>query len=197
VLFADYSRAELVAQVRRAGVRVFLLRNYATLDESLASLRELARELRPDAEARAEKIVTDCRARVAALEEKLRGRPRVRVIAPSTYGVIGGAGTTFQDLCDRAGAENLAVTLGHLVGHAQPPNERMLTWPIERVVLPGDNLDDALAPYLKLPPYQFMLAVRERRVAVIPSWQMSTVSHRRVDAYETLARALHPEVFAR
>src|SRR5205807_9182849 len=55
------------------------------------------------------------------------------LIAPSTYGVIPGNDSTFQDLCDHAGAENLAWTLGHLHGHEAPPNEQMLTWPIDRV----------------------------------------------------------------
>ncbi len=195
VLAADYSRLELVEQVRRAGVRVLVFERYNTLDDAFANLRLLARELGGGAPARAERIVADCTARVHALAAKLAGVPRVKVIAPSTYGVIGGAETTFQDLCDRAGAENLAATLGHLVGHQPPPNEQMLTWPIDRVVVAGDNATEALAPFLKLPPYQFMDAVRAKRLALIAPYMLSSVTHHRVAGYEMLARALHPEVF--
>lgn len=195
-LFADYSRAELVEQVRRAGVEVMVLDRYKTLDDAHANLRRLAAALGPEAEARAVRIVAADTARLAALREKLaRARP-ARVIAPSTYGVIAGADTTFQDLCDRAAAENLATTLGGLRGHAAPPGERLLTWPVERVVLAGGSAEEALAPYRRLPPYQFLPAVREGRAAVIPAWMLGCVSHLRVDAYEALARALHPEVFA-
>ncbi len=195
ILVANYSRAEFVSQIRRAGVRVFMVENYSTLDDALANLRALARELGPDAERKAEVIVADCTRRVAALREKLAGVRPVRVIAPSTYGVMGGADTTFQDLCDHAGAENLAATLGGLVGHAPPPSEKMLTWPIDRIVLSGKNLETALAPFLKLPPYQFMPAIRERRIALLKPWHLSSVSHHRVAAYEQLARELHPELF--
>ena len=196
VLVANYSRAEIVAQMKRTGVRVLTIERYKSLEDSYANLRLIARELGPAAEARAERLITACESRVAALREKLRDVKPVRVIAPSTYGVMGGADTTFQDLCDHAGAENLAATLGKLRGHATPPNEQMLAWPIDKVVLASNaSLDEALAPFKKLPPYQFMPAIRENRVALLKSYQLSSVTHHRIDAYEQLARALHPEIF--
>ena len=133
--------------------------------------------------------------RAAKLRERLVGATPVKVIAPSTYGVIGGAGTTFQDLCDFAAAENLAATLGGLEGHAPIPREQMLTWPVEKVVVSGDDVDSALAPFRRLPPYQFMPAVREARVALIESYMLSSVTHHRIEGYERLARELHPERF--
>ncbi len=195
VLVSDYSRAELVAQVRRAGVRVLVFDRYKTLDDAFANLRLLGRELGPTAGARAERVVADGQARLRSLAEKLRGVPPVRVIAPSTYGVIGGADTTFQDLCDHAGATNLAATLGKLTGHAAPPNEQMLTWPVDRVVVSGTSLETGLAPFRTLPPYQFMPAVREGRAVLIDECLLSSVTHHRIEGYEQLARALHPDVF--
>jgi len=195
VLAADYSRLELIEQVRRTGVKVIVITRYATLEDAFSNLRLLAAELGGRAPERAEAIIADCTRRVALLREKLRGVKPVRVIAPSTYGVVAGADTTFDDLCAHAGAINLAKTLGGLRGHQPPPNEKMLTWPIDRVVVEGDDDTIALAPFLKLPPYQYMPAVRERRMARIESYMLSSVSHHRVKGYEMLARALHPEVF--
>ena len=195
VLAASYSRLELIEQVRRAGVHVVSFEHFSTLEDAFANLRLLARELGGEAPARAERIVADCEARVRALAAKLAGIKPVRVIAPSTYGMIPGTDSTFQDQCDHAGAINLAATLGKLVGHQPPPNEQMLTWPIDRVVLAGDNLETALATYRGLPPYQFMAAVREGRAVLIKPYMLSTVTHHRVEVYEMLARALHPEVF--
>lgn len=193
VLFADYSRAELVEQVRRAGVKVLIFDRYKSLEDAYANLRTLAAEL--DAQARAEAVIADCEARVRVLRERLRGARPVRVIAPSTYGVIPGRETTFQDLCDYAAAENLAATLGRLRGHEAPPNEQMLTWPVERVVLAGTSLEEQLALYRRVTPYALMAAVREGRAVLIEPWQLSCVSHLRVKGYEQLARALHPEAF--
>lgn len=195
VLAADYSRLELIEQVRRAGVRVISFDHYTTLADTYANLRLLARELGGGAPVRAERIIADCEARVCALAAKLADVKPVRVIVPSTYGIMGGAETTFQDQCDHAGAVNLAATLGHITGHQASPNEQMLTWPIDMVVVAGRDATTALAPFRDLPPYQFIGAVRDGRVALLQPWMLSSVSHHRIEAYEALARALHPEVF--
>lgn len=195
VLGADFSRVELLQQVENAGVRVIRFTRYKTLEDSYANLRSLARELGPRAERKAEEIITAGETRVAELQLRLAGRDLVRVIAPSTYGVIGGAETTFQDLCDHTGAENLASTLGGLVGHEAPPIEQMLNWPIEKVVLAAASVEQALRPYEKLPPYPYIEAIKQRRVALLKPYMLSSVSHHRIDGYEALARALHPEAF--
>jgi len=195
VLGADYSRGDLLDQVERAGVRVLRFTRYDTLEDAYANLRLLAKELGPAAETRAEQVIAATQQRVTDLRERLAGVIPVKVIAPSTYGLIGGARTSFQDLCDHAGAENVAATVGGLSGYAQAPSEGMLRWPIEVVVVAGASQAAALAPYRDLPPYQFMPAVREGRAALLAPYMMSSVTHHRVDAYEQLARELHPERF--
>ena len=195
ILCANYSRVELVTQARRAGLKVIVFDKYRTIEDAYENLRLLARELGPEAEVKAERIVVDCERRIAELRKRLDGVKPVRVIAPSTYGVIPGDDTTFQDLCDHAGAENLAFTLGHLHGHAAQPNEQMLTWPVDRVVLSGDNVEKALAVFRTISPYQYMPAVKEGRVAMLKYYQLSCVTHYRINGYEQLARALHPERF--
>lgn len=196
ILCADYSRAELVSQVKKAGVRVLIFTKYASLEDSYANLRLLARELGPEAEARAEKVIADCQARVASLQQRLQGVKPVRVMAPSVYGLIPGAKTTFQDLCDHAGAENLAASLGGLEGYKPPPGESLLGWPVECVVVSGDSLEKAMASYQGIAPYKYMPAVREGRGVLVRGVILSCLSHRRVDGYEELARALHPECFS-
>jgi iron complex transport system substrate-binding protein len=193
VLVTDYSRAELVAQIRRAGVRVMVFSRYKTLEDVYANLRLLAYEL--GAEARADALIDSCKARVAALRGRLQGRRPVRILAPSIYGMLAGADTTFQDLCDHAGAENVAATAGGLVGQASAPSERMLTWPIEMLVVSGEDKESALAPYRDLLPYKLMPSVREGRAVLMPENLLACVSHHRIDGYERLARLLHPEAF--
>lgn len=191
VLFTDYSRAELVAQVKRAGVRIWSYDRYATLADAHASLRALAAELGGEAPARAERIVADAEARLSTLARRLAGRVRVAALAPTTYGVLAGRGTTFDDLCARAGADNLAVTLGKLEGFARLPTEAMLAWPVDFFVVGGES-----GEFQHTPPYPQMMARRAIRVVRLEPWMLGCVSHRRIDAYEALARALHPEAFA-
>ncbi len=190
VLLTDYSRAELVAQVRRAGVRTWTFDRYATLADAHAALRALAAELGGEAPVRAERIVIADTRRVAALERRLAGRPRVAALAPTTYGVLAGSETTFDDLCARAGADNLAATLGNLKGFARLPREAMLAWPVEVFVVGGTS-----GEFEHAPPYPQMMARRPIRVVRLEPWMLGCVTHRRVDAYEALARALHSEAF--
>lgn len=193
VLFADYSRPDLVAQVKRSGVRVLIFDRYKTLADAYANLRTLAAAL--GAEPKAERLIAECEARVVALRAKLKGARPVRVLSPSTYGVIPGDESTFQDLCAYAVADNLAASLGHLHGHAAAPTEQMLTWPVEFIVIGGTNAEKSLAAYRALPPYQFMDAVKQGRTVLLEPWQLSCVSHRRIDGYESFARQIHPEAF--
>ena len=45
------------------------------------------------------------------------------------------------------------------------------------------------------PPYKFMEALRRGRVVELPGALLSATGQARLDAYEWLARALHPERF--
>jgi iron complex transport system substrate-binding protein len=193
VLCADYSRPELVAQIRRAGVEVLVFDRYLSLGDAYANLRVLAGRLGTGR--RAEELIAGCQARVGELRARLEGVRKVRVIAPSTYGLLPGAGTTFQDLCDNSGAENLAFTLGRLSGHAPQPSEQMLDWPVDFVVVSGGEPGAALAPFRAIPPYEYMAAVKEGRAVLLPPYALGCVSHYRIRAYEIMARALHPEAF--
>lgn len=195
ILCADYSRPELINQVRKAGIRVLIFSKYSSLEDAYANLRMLARELGAEAEARAERVIAESKERVQRLARRLEGVKPVRVLAPSVYGLIPGSHTTFQDLCDHAGAENVAHTLGGLRGHQPPPSERLLSWPVDRVVVSGATVAEGLAPYKAMQPYSFMAAVREGRAVAVRGCILSCISHHRVDGYEELARALHPERF--
>ena len=53
VLCADYSRPELVTQLRRAGIRVLTFNHYVTLDDAYANLRLIGREVGAEAALRA------------------------------------------------------------------------------------------------------------------------------------------------
>ncbi len=190
VLAASYTRPETLALLRRTGVRLVVLDRFDTLEDVYASLRILGREL--GQEGRAEGIIAQCRARADALATRLKGVKPVRVLSAGLYPFTAGAGTTFQDLCDHAGALNVAAEAG-LKGHAPTPSEKLLVWNVEVLVVAGD---DTIRTRLgELPYYRVLPAFKAGRVVVIPGPMMSSVSHHRIATYEALARALHPERF--
>lgn len=190
VLLTDYTRPELAAQVKRAGARIWTYDRYATLADVHEALRSLAGELGGEAPRKAERVISDGKARVAALNRRIAGRERVAALAPTTYGVLAGRDTTFDDLCAHAGADNLAAKRGRLTGFARLPTEAMLGWPVDVFVVGSESRE-----FEYTPPYPQMMARRNIRVVRLEPWMLGCVSHRRVEAYEALARELHPEAF--
>lgn len=195
VLMASYSRAETVAQIRRAGVPVILIEHFDTFEDTCADLRVIGRATgHAD---RAEALIASLQARVAALAKTLAGARVVRLLAPSAYGFIAGRDTTFDDLCRHIGAVNVAAEAG-LEGHAPIPAEKVLAWKVDFLVLEGmDGADraKALARIRQLPPFKYTEAAIQGRCVLLPEALLSTVSQHRVDAYEYLARELHPDRF--
>ena len=190
VLAASFTRPETLALLRRAGVRLVVLDRFDTLEDVYASLRILGREL--GQEPRAETLIAQCRGRVDALAAELKGVKLVRVLSAGIYPFTSGAGTTFQDLCDHAGALNVAAEAG-LRGHAPTPSERLLVWNVEVLVAAGEG--DVRARLGEISHYRVLPAFKAGRLVVLPGPMMSSVSHHRIAAYEALARALHPERF--
>ncbi|MFZ1376950.1 MAG: ABC transporter substrate-binding protein [Geothrix sp.] len=190
VLAASFTRPETLTLLRRAGVRLVVLDRFNTLEDIYASLRLLGREL--GQEARAETVINQCRARAAALAARLSGVKPVRVLSAGVYPFTSGAGTTFQDLCDHAGALNVATEAG-LRGHAPTPSEKLLVWNVE--VLVASEGESTRAQLAAIPHYRALPAFKAGHLVMLPGPMMSSVSHHRIAAYEALARALHPERF--
>ncbi|HJW71962.1 MAG TPA: ABC transporter substrate-binding protein [Geothrix sp.] len=190
VLAASFTRPETLALLRRAGVRLVVMDRFDSLEDVFFSIRILGHEL--GQEARAEALIAQCRQRTNALAARLKGVRPVRVLSAGLYPFTSGIGTSFQDLCEHAGAINVAAEAG-LKGHAPTPSEKLLAWNVEVLVASDDkNIRARLA---EIPHYRAMKAFKEGHLVVIPGSMLSSVSHHRIDTYELLARALHPERF--
>lgn len=193
VLVTSYTQPELIAQLKRARVRLLRFDHFNTLEEAFANLRLLAREL--GAEARAEELIVQCQSRLAHLMQRLKGVQPVRVLAPSKYGFTAGRETTFQDLCDHAGAINVAGEAG-LKGHPPTPSDSLLSWKVDCLVIAGNSGEAELTTFRKLLPYRYMDVVKRGRYVLLKPHELSCVTHLRIDIYESLARQLHPERFS-
>lgn len=192
VIATSYTEVEVLNLLRRAKVNLLVIERYETLEDLYANARRIGKAL--GREARAEELITLWKARVEALRIRLQGVKPVRVLAVGLYPFTAGAGTTFQDLCDHAGALNVAAEAG-LKGHAPTPGEQVLSWRTEVLVAPGEPGFDMKARLLELPPYKFLPALKQGRLVELPGSLMAATSQARIDGYERLAKALHPERF--
>ena len=192
VLITNYSRAEVVDLLRRAKVKVMLFDRFESLDDAYANLRSLGQVLGHTD--RAEAIIRETQGRVASLQQRLAGVKPVRVMSAGVYPFVAGADTTFDDVCQHAGAINVAAQAG-IKGHQPLPSEQVLRWNPDVLVGPKDEEKDLATILRQTPPYKFLPAMKYNRLVLIPGALFSSTTHTRVDAYEWLARALHPERF--
>ncbi len=192
VLIASYTRAETKALLLRTGVKLLVLEKFENLEDLYANARLIGRALgHPD---RAETAILKWQQRVSALQSKLKGVRPVRVLPASTFPFTAGADTTFQDVCEHSGALNVAAEAG-LKGHQPTPTEKLLTWKIEVLVASGEEGTRVIERLRELPSYTFLPAMRAGRVVLVSGPCMASTAQARLDAYEELARALHPERF--
>ena len=192
VLVASYTETPTMALLRRAGVKLIIVEHFESLEDVYANIRAIGAALgHPD---RAEKLIQTTKERVAELGRKLQGVKPVRVLAVSTYPFTAGSQTTFQDLCDHAGAVNVAAEAG-LVGHASTPDEKLLTWKPEMLIVSDTEGPDVAARLREMPAYRNLPALKAGRLVLLSGPLMASVTHHRVEAFETLARKLHPERF--
>jgi iron complex transport system substrate-binding protein len=190
VLVTGYTRPETLALLRRSGVRLLMLERLDRLEDVYDGIRRLAEALEQGP--RGDALIAQCRGRIAALEQRLRGARPVRVLSATLYPFTSGSGTSFQDLCDHAGALNVATEAG-LRGHAPTPSEPLQRWnPEVLVVVDEPTIVGQLGA---IPHYRSLAAFKAGRFVKVPEAMLSSVSHHRIEAYEFLARALHPDRF--
>ncbi|GAB4373336.1 MAG: hypothetical protein Kow0062_10380 [Acidobacteriota bacterium] len=192
VLAAPWNSGEFLAQVRRSGIPVHVMRPVADLDEMRAEIRDLGRLLGVPDEARA--LIERLDRRVAALRAvvgRARG-PKPRVLSFSHL-VVAGENTSVDTLIGLAGGINAAREIG-VSGHRKVSLEAIVALDPDVLLLgfePGRAAGDVLAAY---PPLAATRAAREGRVVLLAPRLLTTVTPHLVEGARRLAEALHPEL---
>ncbi|MFQ5877916.1 MAG: ABC transporter substrate-binding protein, partial [Acidobacteriota bacterium] len=184
--------AALAAQASALGLPLYTLHT-PDIEAILRSLIDLAAALgRPE---RSEPVVSELRRRLAALRERLGGRPPVKVLYV-VWGnplVVPGGPAFVTDALRRAGAAPItgdapaawpAYTLEAVLADAP---EAILTTARNR------DLVERLA---RDPAWSGVPAVRRGRVHVV-SGSIEQPGPRAIDGIEEVARVLHPDLFGR
>jgi iron complex transport system substrate-binding protein len=197
VLMASFSPPDSVAVLKKAGVKLYIMEKYETLEDVYECLRQVGDLL--GQQQKADKLIASCKERVNKLRNALKEAKPVRVLSAGVYPYISGSDTSFQDLCDHAGAINAAAEAG-IVGVVPTPSEKMLSWQIDILVGPTEHRQNQAGPKLAdrlkdVAPYRYLEAYKKGRVTEIPGALFAATSHHRIDAYEMLAKALHPDKF--
>lgn len=182
---------EAVRAIERAGTRVLVVQD-RTLADLWATIRAVAGAL--GVPARGEAIVEDIEARLAAVQQRIRGRPvrRVLLVVGHSPLIVAGRGTLQDELVTIAGGRNVARDAG-------------TAWPkvsLELVVerAPEVILDAAMGTergmHRLFAGLDVVPAVRSGRVLPIAPDTLFRAGPRVPEAAALLAAAIHPEAAA-
>jgi iron complex transport system substrate-binding protein len=198
ILAAALTPPEQIKALQKLGLTVFVLGNPTDLDgmyENLRIVANLSGHL-PEAE----KLISELKARVAAVEAKMAGvneRPSV------FYELDGsdpnnpwtpGPGTFIDTLLSMAGGRNVGSTLSG--PWVQISIEKLLTDNPDYILL-GDAALGGITPkqVAARAGWNTLSAVKDDKVLPFDDNIVSRPGPRLVDGLETLAKLLHPELF--
>jgi iron complex transport system substrate-binding protein len=191
VLADAWAARETTERLRAAGVPVLVLGQLERLDQAGEALLLLGSAF--DAEAAAELLLADLRARADALREG--GGPRrawraLSYVNGGTGGWVAGAGTTPDEWITLTGMRNAA---GGLQGHARCNFEQLLLLDPDLIVVSGraayDDMGGTAGLLRSEPALAGLGAVRAGRIVVLDAWLYNTLGLHAVTAAETLAAA--------
>lgn len=180
-------------QLEEFGVRVVRIAGYDSIDWTRSLIRTLGDTVGEPA--RAEAMIGAMDRRLAAVVERVNGRPRPVVALYSLSGWTPGQNTITDEIIRLAGGENLAAQLG-LRGWKKLSLDQLILSDPDIIILRGGSKNTpANRELIEHPALQQLRAIRNGRVVTLEPRLVTTVSHHLAETVETLARLFHPAAF--
>jgi iron complex transport system substrate-binding protein len=184
------NRVETAEQLERLGIPLYGV-TATSVDGMLLSIDDLGRVL--GCEAAAQRLVSNLRARLEAVENKVAGRARPKVLFVVWYRPLTTAGphTFISDVIRLAGGSSISDDL-----KGEWPRlslEEALRRDPDVILFPRSaSFAPDLAGFQRLPGWREFRAVRQHRMYFV-SDSIVRPSPRLIDALEEVARLLHPQ----
>ncbi len=188
VIAARYTRLEWLRMLQQAKIESFVLGNFSSLEDIMGNILIIGQLVAKEEAAQA--VVARMRAQLGQLAKScpLRGK---KVLNYNAEAQLLGQGTTFNDMMQRLGAENIGSSLG-VKGWAVVSQEKLLTTKADYIVVAGEIQEKKkiLAKLSGEMPWKHLDAVKQGRMILIPAAQLSSVSQHVLQAMETACAQL-------
>jgi iron complex transport system substrate-binding protein len=184
------NRRETADQLERLGIPVYGVKA-DTVEETLASIRDLGKVMGHESEAT--RLVNDLDHRIQAVTKRVKQRKPPRVLFVVWYRPLTTAGekTFISDVIRHAGGE--PISKGLAGEWPKMSLEEALRLDPDVILFPrSESFAPELAEFQLLPGWRNLRAVKARRMYMI-SDAIIRSSPRLVDSLEEVARILHPE----
>jgi iron complex transport system substrate-binding protein len=192
---AHYTLESAVRMLGAARVPVVRMAKVRSFGDVEGNVMLLARAT--GTEERGRLLTQEMHETLAVIEKRLSGRARPRVLYYSAVGYTSGTGTLVDEKIRRAGGRNAAADAG-LVGFKNVSLDVLVGLDPDVIVLPrwSPDGDAPIRELSRMPAFRDVRAVRAGRVFSLPASELTSESPEGTRGVESLARLLHPEVFA-
>jgi iron complex transport system substrate-binding protein len=186
---SEANRREVAAQLDHLGIPLYGITAH-TVDGTIQSVDDIGRVL--GWETPTQTIVAGLRARVAAVDRQVQGKPRPKVLFVVQYRPLIAAGkeTFISDVIRRAGGASISDDMG--TEWPRMGLEGVLSRVPDVILVPRtDSFTPELTDFQKLPGWRDLAAVKQGHIYFI-SESIMHPSPRLIDALEEVADILHP-----
>ena len=187
VIVSEYTDADFLKLLEQSGVRHHRMKGLASLPGIRQAVLDLGDAVGEPEGAR--RLVARFDATLAALDARLRGAARPRVLYWAG-GLTAGGGTAIGSLVECGGAINVGAQMG-LTGIEPVGAERAYATAPDRILV-GEGWESAQA-LQRHPLLSKLDAIREGRLVTMPTELLVALNHHSAEACWDLAHRLHPD----
>lgn len=191
VVVSEYTDADVLRALRQSGLKVHRMAGLDSLEgfkRALLGLGEAVGE-----RARAQKLAADFDARLSDIDRRIQGTQRPKLLYWAS-GFTAGAKTAFDALIRCGGGENAAALVG-MTGITPLGAERAYGLDPDWLFI-GSHTTTSKEIH-EHPLLSRMRAVKTGRVVEMPTELLVALNHHAAASCEFMAKALHPERFAK
>lgn len=182
VFLASYTTAGVVNQIRQAGIPVYELTDFNSIQQIEANIENVGRVVGREAKARAIVAAMKKRLKVIANDAMHKTKPKVMYYASPNY--VAGHNTTMNSVILAAGGTNAASQ----VNGWQPETAEAVVKQNPQILLFSKSDEKIAEAMLHNPKYSTVAAVKDHRVFLLPDRDTGTVSQYIVDSVATVAK---------
>jgi len=200
VFVASWTDANIVQQLRDAGINVYAYMAANNIDEQKKVIEEVA-YVTGEVE-KGKEIIAQMDSKLKYIEEKvksLKEEEKLKALTCDSFFYTYGKNTTFDDLASHAGVINLASELG-MEGWVQISKEKIIELNPDILILPnwsyeGFNAEEFYNDIKNDKSLQNVSAIKNNRVFSLPESHTTALSQYIVLGVEDLAKSAYPELF--
>jgi len=200
VFVANWTDANIVQQLRDAGINVYAFKTAENISEQKKVIEELA-YVTGEVE-KGKEIIAQMDSKLKYVEEKvknLKEEEKLKALSCDSFFYTYGKNTTFDDLASYAGVINLASELG-MEGWVQISKEKIIELNPDVLILPswsyeGFDADEFYNDIKNDKSLQSVNAVKNNRIFSLKESHTTALSQYIVLGVEDLAKAVYPELF--